>query len=362
MKRKKAILYDPFLDVLGGGERHILSILEVLSHQGWEISVLWDQDLTPQIESRLHIEMPITFEKNIFRKGYRRDVVEKQDFLKKYDAFFYVTNGSYFFASAKRNFIFCMVPQKNLYKMNIFNKVKTLNYKFISNSQYTQYWLQKWNVTSNVLYPYISSDFFQYHEGLPKEKIILSVGRFFPHLHSKRHDVTIKWFRKMQDMGLLTDYKLVIVGNVKNEDQEYFENIQDLANENKNIELKPNAKYKEILTLYKKASFYWHMAGYEVDETTHPEQVEHLGITPLEAMASGCIVLAYQAGGLRELIKPQQNGFMFTSQEELMNEMKMLLHDEDKQDEIRAHAYEYVKNNFSYTIFEKNVLEVLQLE
>ena len=127
MKRKKAILYDPFLDVLGGGERHILSILEVLYHQGWENSVFWDHDITPQIQSRLHIDMPIRFEENIFRKGYKKGVVEKQELLKKYDAFFYVTDGSYFFTSAKKSFIFCMVPQKNLYMMNIFSKVKTLN-------------------------------------------------------------------------------------------------------------------------------------------------------------------------------------------------------------------------------------------
>ncbi len=39
MKRKKAALYDPFLDVMGGGEKHILSILKVLEEKGFEIHI-----------------------------------------------------------------------------------------------------------------------------------------------------------------------------------------------------------------------------------------------------------------------------------------------------------------------------------
>jgi hypothetical protein len=43
---KKAALYDPYLDVMGGGEKHILSILQVLEHEGYEANVFWDHDLT----------------------------------------------------------------------------------------------------------------------------------------------------------------------------------------------------------------------------------------------------------------------------------------------------------------------------
>ncbi len=49
---KKACLYDPYLDTLGGGELHVLSIMQVLDSFGYEVSIFWDKDLTKQIEKK----------------------------------------------------------------------------------------------------------------------------------------------------------------------------------------------------------------------------------------------------------------------------------------------------------------------
>jgi len=359
MKRKTVALYDPYLDVLGGGERHILSILEVLSHHDYDVTIFWDEDLTSEIHSRLQIAMPFTFTPNIFNK--KTDPWKKQEILKAYDSFFYVTNGSYFFASARENYIFCMIPQKNLYPTSFFNKVKTLNYRFIANSQFTKYWLSQWGVKSEVIYPYISSDFSQYQPEKKQEKLILSVGRFFPHLHSKRHDIVISWFQDLQKKAQFKNYHLVIAGNVKKEDERYFQKLALMAKNDDHVTLMPNISYSELLGLYKKASYYWHLAGYEIDEKKHPEQVEHLGITPLEAMASGCIVCGYQAGGLRELITSHQNGFLFSTQEELFDIMESMQNGTSKKEKIRAQGITYVQEHFSYSVFEKQVLEVLHI-
>ncbi|EKE14265.1 MAG: hypothetical protein ACD_12C00601G0004, partial [uncultured bacterium] len=35
-KSKRIALYDPYLSTLGGGEKHILSILDVFAEQGYE--------------------------------------------------------------------------------------------------------------------------------------------------------------------------------------------------------------------------------------------------------------------------------------------------------------------------------------
>ena len=51
-KTKKVALYDPYLDTLGGGEKYILSILEVFAEQGYEISIFWDKNLTKEIKKR----------------------------------------------------------------------------------------------------------------------------------------------------------------------------------------------------------------------------------------------------------------------------------------------------------------------
>ena len=56
MKRKKAALYNPDLDILGGGEKHILSILRVLEDEGYEINIFWDKDLTNEIKTNFKLE------------------------------------------------------------------------------------------------------------------------------------------------------------------------------------------------------------------------------------------------------------------------------------------------------------------
>ena len=44
-KIKRVALYNPYLDTLGGGEKHILSILDVFAEQGYEINIFWDKNL-----------------------------------------------------------------------------------------------------------------------------------------------------------------------------------------------------------------------------------------------------------------------------------------------------------------------------
>ena len=78
-------------------------------------------------------------------------------------------------------------------------------------------------------------------------------------------------------------------------ENEHF--VKTLTDNNANIEFKTNISFEELLSLYKKSEYYWHMAGIDVNEEKNPERVEHLGITPLEAMAGGAIVFAYDMVG-----------------------------------------------------------------
>lgn len=355
MKRKKIGLYDPYLDTIGGGEKHILAVLQVLEQKAnYQPVIFWDTDLSKEITSRLNIEFSsITFEKNIFKHD---GLLTKLSTLKEYDIFIYVTDGSYFFSSAKKNFIFCMVPDKHLFAGTALNSLKTINFSFITNSQFTQKWLAKWNISAEVLYPYISSEYIELsNEPLKKEKIILLTGRFFRHLHSKRQDVAIDAFKKLIQNETFADYTLVLAGSIQESDKEYLEYIQSLAS-GLPVQIKTNISYTELLDLYKRAEYYWHFTGYNVDEEINPEKVEHLGITPLEAMAAGCIVFCYEAGGPKEIIKDSENGFLFNSIDMLIVKMNALSDLHKKQ--LVLNAQNVVKNNFSYNHFEKKVLQL----
>ena len=69
---KRAALYDPYLDILGGGEKHILSILKVLEDEGYEIIVV-DSESETETEEMISENFPavvfIPFEQNV---GYAK--------------------------------------------------------------------------------------------------------------------------------------------------------------------------------------------------------------------------------------------------------------------------------------------------
>lgn len=363
MKRKKAALYDPYLDLMGGGERHVLSMMKTLEDAGYEISIFWDDNLNNQIENKLNIPFitPPLYKENIFKNN--TSLITKLKELSDIDILIYVTDGSYFFSTAKKTIAFCMVPQKNLYKMSLMNKLKTNNYHFISNSQFTKNNLEKWGLTSDVVYPCLDNPFTKIDiNSLHKEKIIISVGRFFKHLHAKRQDKVIAAFKKLREKNNdLTKYTLILAGSLKEEDKDYFAELQTMIGNDKYIQLLPNISFEELLELYKKSQFYWHFAGYDIDENKYPERVEHLGITPLEAMAAGCITMCYKAGGPKEIIQNGHNGFLFSSEKELDEQMKQILSDIPLQKHLKKNAYEYIQTYFRYESLQKRMWEVLNI-
>lgn len=362
MKKRNVALYDPYLDVMGGGEKHILSILQALQDETTEINVFWNKDLSKPIKDILNMRFKpeIKFQPDIFKSSF----FKKTATLSGYDMFFYVTDGSYFFSPAKKNFIFCMVPNKKLYANSIINKLKILNVKFISNSKFTQNCLSKWGIKSEVIYPYIDQGYLDFEiNNTKKEKIILSVGRFFKHLHAKKHDIIINAFKEMKKKNeSLKDFKLILAGGLKQEDQEYLNNLKELIGNDTSISLKTNIPHKELAELYKKSMIYWHFAGYGIDEMVNPELVEHLGITPLEAMATGCIAFCYEAGGPKEIIKDGINGFLFNNLNELENKTLAIIKNEDFRKKVQNSAKKFVKDNFNYSVFKERVNEVIMFQ
>ncbi|MEK7634210.1 MAG: glycosyltransferase [Patescibacteria group bacterium] len=351
-KNLKVGLYNPFLDTLGGGEKHILSIMDVLSKQGAEITVFWDKNLKQEIKNRFSLQL-INQLKWVNKKNLKN--------LWPYDYFFYVTDGSYFFSSAKKNFVFCMVPDKKLYNLNLLNRLKLWNYKFISNSPFTTKWLTKWGINPITIPPYIDDRLFVNNRN-KKEKIILSVGRFFSHLHSKNQAEIIKTFKKLKNQSQeFKDYKLILAGGLKKEDQSYFNQLKQIANNDSSIIFKPNLSLYELYKLYELSAFFWHFTGLGIDEERHPEMVEHFGIAPLEAMASGCLTFCYSAGGPKELIKDNENGFLFSTVDELINKIIKVDSNEALKEKVIKNGKQFVKENFLYQIFRSQVIKLFKV-
>lgn len=359
-KVKKVALYNPYLDTLGGGEKYTLSLMNIFANLGYEINIFWDKNLNKEIKNRFSFSFidKIKWLPNIF---WNSSTLKTLGTLRTFDYFFYVTDGSYFFSGAKKNFIYAMIPDKKLYSLKLINRLKLSNYNFITHSLFTQKWLKRFGITSRVIMPYLDDKLINQNITFSKkEKIILSVGRFFPHLHSKKQDLIIKTFRDLKNkFKKFADYKLILVGGLMKEDKKYFKELKKLTKNDSSIIFKPNLPLYELYKLYELSDYFWHFTGYGVDEEKYPELVEHFGITPLEAMASGCLTFCYKAGGPKELIEDNENGYLFTNTNELINKMIKIDFDEHLKEKIINNGKRFVKEKFSYQVFKDKVISIL---
>lgn len=357
---KKALLYNPYLDVMGGGERHILSIMELLAKGGFQVDIVWNnQEILTGLADKLQMDTSMyTLVPNVFTKNNR---AARNKLTAQYDVFIYVTNGSYFTSKAKRNIVFSMAPDQNLYKLYPTNWFKLRGYEHIANGDFTAEKVAHWlHSPVTTIAPYIDSEFFV--DDVQKDMTILSVGRFFQHLHSKRHDVLIKAFTMLQqEYKEFRDFTLVLAGGLKDEDKTYYEELQTLARINDNIIFKPNISFTDLKQSYKSAMIYWHAAGYDVDENLHPEQVEHFGISPLEAMASKCLTFCHDSGGPKRYINQGSNGYLYSSMNDLVAKTGQGYADLQRSDRVVENGKLFVGTHYSYPIFKNKVEQFFRL-
>jgi glycosyltransferase involved in cell wall biosynthesis len=159
---------------------------------------------------------------------------------------------------------------------------------FLTNSEFVRKRIKKYyKRDAKVIYPMVNVKDFYISTNEPK-KYYLAVGRFTPY---KRFDLIIDAFNELP-------YKLKIIGTGVAE--------KDLKKRAKsNIEFLGQVSEESLKDLYAncKALIF--------------PQVEDFGITPLEAMASGRPVVAFNKGGALETIKDGETGVFFEEQNTL---------------------------------------------
>lgn len=220
----------------------------------------------------------------------------------------------------------------------------------ITNSEYGKEWVKKrWGLeTTFVLYPPVD----MVAGRTEKEPMILSVARFEPG-GSKRQDELIRAFRRLlaTNPNELDGWRLVLAGGSL-PDNDYLKRIQELAaQEPGRIEVKVNAPYEEIESLYGRASIFWHACGLHAVD---PHWVEHFGMTTVEAMQNHCVPIVIDGGGQREIVEHGRSGFLFTSVEELCEHTLRLIGDQDLRRRLQEGARE-AGRRFGRARFEETV-------
>lgn len=354
-------IFDPYLDSLSGGEKYILTAVTCLVSLGHEVSIFWDAKAEREIKSKalekLGIDITkVAFAENIFAK--ERPLLWRFFESKKYDAIIFLSDGSIPFVASKL-FVHFQFPVEWVNVNSFKTKIKFLRMaKIICNSRFTKSFIdKKFGVKSAVIYPPVP---------LPKtikqqkENIILHVGRFgqtHEGKNFKKQDVMINMFKKMVKDGL-KDWQFVLVASVREEDEEEFNKLEEQA-KGFPIKLIKNPQNSELWQLYAKAKIYWHASGFEEDLQKHPERAEHFGISTVEAMGAGAVPVVIRAGGQREIVDDGENGFLWNTIEECIEETKKLILDDVLREKMAKKAREKA-SVFSKELFCENLEKIIQ--
>jgi glycosyltransferase involved in cell wall biosynthesis len=133
-----------------------------------------------------------------------------------------------------------------------------------------------------VVYPAVNLEKFWCEKPLiERKKRIVYVARFIP---VKRHEI-------MKKLAVdLPEYEFVSVGGLIDAEKAWFEKFKE--NLPKNYTLKTNLPGPELLGILWDSRIYVHLM-----------EGEHFGIAPVEGLASGCVTLVHNSGGMREFLQ-----------------------------------------------------------
>lgn len=350
-------IFDPYLDTLGGGERYSLSLAEALLTKGWQVDIFWPDST---IKSKLSDKFGLNLDKLNFVEysPEKLNILQRRNFENKYDAIFWISDGSIPLMFSKLNLLHFQVPFKHVLHKDCLTKIKLTRIDHIvCNSLFTKKNIDNYlGVKSAVLYPPV--DIAPIKPG-KKENIILSVGRFSQLLQGKSQDVLVEAFIEMVKNYDLKGWKLVLVGGSEVGGREFVRKLKEMSQGYK-IDILENLPFSKLLALYGKAKIFWTASGFGINEQANPEKVEHFGMTTVEAMAGGCVPVVMDKGGQKEIVDRDKTGLLWQTQEELIRLTLALIKSKKVMTKLAENAILRSKD-FSKEKFNQHIYSLINL-
>jgi len=219
-------------------------------------------------------------------------------------------------------FIKFALPAIN-HHLRIWDKLSTDRVDFfIANSKTVQNRIKKYyRRDSEVIFPPVETERFEIHQ--KNGGYFVTGGRLVPY---KRIDLAIKVFNRLglplKIFGIGPEYK-------------YLKKIA-----------KNNIQFYGRITEREKTQLIGHALAF-----IHPQK-EDFGITPIEAMAAGRPVIAFDQGGAKETVIDQETGVLFKEQtwESLFEAVLNFNPNDFDSKKIKQHAEKFAANNFKTQI------------
>jgi glycosyltransferase involved in cell wall biosynthesis len=343
--------YSPYLDTFGGGERYMLTLASHFSKNN-TVDIFWDE---PEIKAPLSRFLKIDLTKTRFKENiFKYEIAKKLIHTRKYDVIFVLSDGSVPISFAKKNILHFQVPF-NFPKSDLKTKVKIKKYQHIvCNSNFTKEFIDKsFNISSMVIYPPVDVKSIK---PKPKEKIIISVGRFSPNqLHPKRQEILIEVFKEIYKK--YPKWRLILARQAKKEDEKYLRSLKKSIR-GFGIKIFENMPVEKLRVLYSKSSIYWHATGFGEDESKNPEKMEHFWISTVEAQAAGAVPVVIGVGGQKEIVIDGKNGLTWLTKAQLYEKTALIIKDQNLRTKLSASSIKSSKK-FSVENFIKEYEKII---
>ncbi len=341
-------IFDPYLNILGGGERFILTIAQGFASYA-NVDIFWNsENIRGRIKERFGMNLD-----NVHFRSFPNNFLKRTSFLRNYAHFFYVTDGSLFLSCAQKSYVIIQSPSHVPCNDSWSDKLKLSTWsKLLCYSKFMASIIEKkLGKSPIILAPPVDIENFKASR---KENIILSTGRFFTHLHSKKQGELIQAFKELYDRKKLDNWHLVLVGSATNdEDVRHFTESLRKQAQGYPIDILTNVSFKQLQEVYGKAKIFWLATGLNENLLLHPEKAEHFGMVTVEAMAAKCVPIVYKAGGQEEIVDHGVNGYLFNSIHELETYTYQLVTDETERKQLSEQAHDASKRFSKSNFFER---------
>ncbi len=211
--------------------------------------------------------------------------------------------------------------------------------RLIYNSRYTAEWIARnWGIPGgHPINPPVDMEPAAGGTPAAKENVILSVARFESG-GSKQQAEMVAAFGRLCSLAPETarDWKLVLCGGSAAPNP-YLDHIRAAIASRPGlpVELRVNIPLAELKREYARAAIFWHLCGLG---RSNPADVEHFGMSTVEAMQNGCLPIVFDGGGQREAVDDGISGFRFATARELLERTQQAIAEPDLRRRIGQEA------------------------
>lgn len=343
----KVAILNNYLGTWGGGERSTYANAAAFAALGFEVEVVTFEARLPTLEE---IE-------KFFGPGHtgfqlrqlHAPVTKADEVLRRYllDKAIFVNHcaGSVFVNPCPLGLYIVMFPFQDAGEW-----VRSYQH-FICNSEYTRlHTLQRWgrDLSTHTVYPAAGDAYAPSERRTPE---ILNIGRFNWRGHAKNQDIMVKAFADIADI-LPSGWRLILMGKL-NPLPDNLIAMEALKRRCRRmpIAFELNVSEERKRELLSRASVYWHGTGVG---RTEPEEMEHYGISVVEAMRAGIVPVCFNRGGPTEIVEHAKSGFLYRDVEELKTYTLALVSREGLRQRMSSEAVDRA-HSFSRSIFDRKM-------